>query len=158
MAELLYQGKTKEMWTTDDPEVLRAVYKDDATALDGLKHDVFQNKDYMGKTLLNERPLEPLDPDDPASNTQAPGTSPPIAAPEASTSDSWGPHLGQQFPSACKRTFYTSCSCFSNRPEYGTERGFTLVFSPLGAELVLGGACFGEAVIHVLTCRDAPWR
>ena len=44
MAELLYQGKTKEMWTTDDPEVLRAVYKDDATALDGLKHDVFQNK------------------------------------------------------------------------------------------------------------------
>ena len=62
------------------------------------------------------------------------------------------------FPSASKRTFYTSCSCFSNRPEYGTERGFTLVFSPLGAELVLGGACFGEAVIHVLTCRDAPWR
>ena len=44
MAELLYRGKTKEMWTTDDPEVLRAVYKDDATALDGLKHDVCQNK------------------------------------------------------------------------------------------------------------------
>ena len=39
-----------------------------------LEDDVFQNKDYMGKTLLNERPLEPLDPDDPASNTQAPGS------------------------------------------------------------------------------------
>lgn len=44
MAELLYKGKTKEMWTTDDPEVLRAVYTDNATALDGLKHDTFKEK------------------------------------------------------------------------------------------------------------------
>ena len=32
------------MWSTDDPNVLRAVFKDDTTALDGLKHDVFKNK------------------------------------------------------------------------------------------------------------------
>ena len=44
MAELLYSGKTKDMWSTDDPNVLRAVFKDDTTALDGLKHDVFKNK------------------------------------------------------------------------------------------------------------------
>ena len=54
MAELLYQGKTKEMWTTDDPEVLRAVYKDDATALDGLKHDVFQNKGELDAEIFDE--------------------------------------------------------------------------------------------------------
>ncbi|MCQ4949992.1 hypothetical protein [Bittarella massiliensis (ex Durand et al. 2017)] len=39
-----------------------------------LEDDVLANRDYVGATLLNERPLEPLDPDDPASNTQAPGS------------------------------------------------------------------------------------
>lgn len=52
------------------------------------------------------------------------------------------------FPSASKRTLCASCSCFSNRSEYGTEPRFTLVFSPLGAEPVLG-----EAVIHILTYK-----
>ncbi|ERI99733.1 MULTISPECIES: hypothetical protein [Eubacteriales] len=39
-----------------------------------LEDDVLANRDYIGTTLLNERPLEPLDPDDPASNTQVPGS------------------------------------------------------------------------------------
>lgn len=51
MAKLLYKGKTKEMWTTDDPEVLRAVYTDNTTALDGLKHDVFQNKGELNNEI-----------------------------------------------------------------------------------------------------------
>ena len=35
MEKLLYTGKAKQMWQTDDPEVLRVVYMDQATALKG---------------------------------------------------------------------------------------------------------------------------
>lgn len=44
MAKLLYQGKTKQLWSTDKSDVLRVVYKDDTTALDGEKHDQFAQK------------------------------------------------------------------------------------------------------------------
>ena len=37
MAKLIYEGKAKQMWSTDDPEVLRVVYMDQATALNGKK-------------------------------------------------------------------------------------------------------------------------
>ncbi len=35
--ELLYEGKAKKVFTTEDPNVLLVSYKDAATALDGLK-------------------------------------------------------------------------------------------------------------------------
>ena len=39
MEKLLYTGKAKQMWQTDDPEVLRVVYMDQATALNGKKKE-----------------------------------------------------------------------------------------------------------------------
>lgn len=35
MEKLLYTGKAKQMWQTEDPAVLRVVYLDQATALNG---------------------------------------------------------------------------------------------------------------------------
>ena len=35
MSELIYTGKAKQMWTTEDEDVLRVVYMDQATALNG---------------------------------------------------------------------------------------------------------------------------
>ena len=35
--ELMYEGKAKKVFTTDDPEVLIVDYKDDATAFNGQK-------------------------------------------------------------------------------------------------------------------------
>ncbi len=35
MAKLLYEGKAKKVFTTEDPDVLIVSYKDDATAFDG---------------------------------------------------------------------------------------------------------------------------
>ena len=39
MGEVIYTGKAKQMWSTDDPEVLRVVYMDQATALKNKKKD-----------------------------------------------------------------------------------------------------------------------
>ena len=36
-AEQLYEGKAKKVYATDDPALVIVSYKDDATALDGLK-------------------------------------------------------------------------------------------------------------------------
>lgn len=44
MEKLLYTGKAKQMWQTDDPAVLRVVYLDQATALNGKKKDHFAGK------------------------------------------------------------------------------------------------------------------
>ncbi len=44
MEKLLYTGKAKQMWQTDDPEVLRVVYMDQATALNGKKKEHFAGK------------------------------------------------------------------------------------------------------------------
>ncbi|MDO4903155.1 MAG: phosphoribosylaminoimidazolesuccinocarboxamide synthase [Limosilactobacillus sp.] len=44
MEKLLYTGKAKQMWQTDDPEVLRVVYMDQATALNGKEKDHFAGK------------------------------------------------------------------------------------------------------------------
>ncbi len=44
MGELIYAGKAKQMWTTDDDQVLRVVYMDQATALNGKKKDQIKGK------------------------------------------------------------------------------------------------------------------
>ncbi|NLD07036.1 MAG: phosphoribosylaminoimidazolesuccinocarboxamide synthase, partial [Lactobacillus sp.] len=44
MEKLLYTGKAKQMWQTEDPAVLRVVYLDQATALNGKKKDHFTGK------------------------------------------------------------------------------------------------------------------
>ncbi|HEY9575047.1 MAG TPA: phosphoribosylaminoimidazolesuccinocarboxamide synthase, partial [Lachnospiraceae bacterium] len=35
--ELMYEGKAKKVWTTDDKDVVIVDYKDDATAFNGEK-------------------------------------------------------------------------------------------------------------------------
>ncbi|MBN6049427.1 phosphoribosylaminoimidazolesuccinocarboxamide synthase [Lactobacillus helveticus] len=44
MDKLLYTGKVKQMWSTNEPEVLRVVYTDQATAGNGEKKDNFKDK------------------------------------------------------------------------------------------------------------------
>ncbi len=46
----LYEGKAKKVYATDDPEVVIVSYKDDATALDGLKKGTI-----VGKGVVNNR-------------------------------------------------------------------------------------------------------
>ncbi len=46
----LYEGKAKKVFATDDPELFIVDYKDDATALDGLKKGTI-----MGKGVINNR-------------------------------------------------------------------------------------------------------
>ena len=48
--ELLYEGKAKKVYTTDDPDVLIVDYKDDATAFNGLKKGTI-----VGKGVVNNR-------------------------------------------------------------------------------------------------------
>lgn len=48
--ELLYEGKAKKVYTTDDPDVLIVDYKDDATAFNGLKKGTI-----VGKGAINNR-------------------------------------------------------------------------------------------------------
>ena len=56
----LYEGKAKKLYTTDDPEVLRMEFKDDATAFNAQKKAQFENKGKMNKaiTLLMYQMLE----------------------------------------------------------------------------------------------------
>lgn len=57
--EPVYEGKAKRMWATDDPQVLRMEFKDDATAFNALKKAKFENKGRLNKaiTLLVYRML-----------------------------------------------------------------------------------------------------
>lgn len=48
--DLLYEGKAKKVYTTEDPDVLIVDYKDDATALNGLKKGTI-----VGKGAINNR-------------------------------------------------------------------------------------------------------
>ncbi len=48
--ELLYEGKAKKVFTTEDPNVLIVDYKDDATAFDGMKKGTI-----VGKGAINNR-------------------------------------------------------------------------------------------------------
>ena len=42
--DLLYEGKAKKVYTTEDPDVLIVDYKDDATAFNGLKKGTIVGK------------------------------------------------------------------------------------------------------------------
>ena len=47
---MLYEGKAKKVYTTEDPDVLIVSYKDDATAFNGLKKGTI-----VGKGAINNR-------------------------------------------------------------------------------------------------------
>ena len=47
---LLYTGKSKAIYATDDPELVIIHYNDDATAGNGAKHEIIE-----GKGILNNR-------------------------------------------------------------------------------------------------------
>jgi len=56
----LYEGKAKRLYATEDPNVLRMEYKDDATAFNAEKKAQFENKGKLNKaiTLLIYKMLE----------------------------------------------------------------------------------------------------
>lgn len=51
--ELLYEGKAKRVFTTDDPNVLMVDYKDDATAFNGLKKGSISGKGEINNRVTN---------------------------------------------------------------------------------------------------------
>ena len=51
--ELLYEGKAKKVFATDDPEVLIVSYKDDATAFDGQKKGSITGKGSINNRMSN---------------------------------------------------------------------------------------------------------
>ena len=51
--ELLYEGKAKKVYTTEDPDVLIVDYKDDATAFNGLKKGTIQGKGVVNNRMTN---------------------------------------------------------------------------------------------------------
>ena len=51
MVHQIYAGKAKEMWTTEDENVLRVVYLDQATALKGKKKDQIDDKGKTNKAI-----------------------------------------------------------------------------------------------------------
>ncbi len=52
--DLLYEGKAKKVFTTDDPDVLMVSYKDDATAFNGKKKGTIENKGAMNNRISNK--------------------------------------------------------------------------------------------------------
>lgn len=42
--ELLYEGKAKQIYATDDPNIVQMYYKDEATAFDGTKKGIIKDK------------------------------------------------------------------------------------------------------------------
>lgn len=51
--ELLYEGKAKKVFATDDPEILYVSYKDDATAFNGLKKGTISGKGAINNRVTN---------------------------------------------------------------------------------------------------------
>ena len=51
--ELLYEGKAKKVYTTEDPEVYIVAYKDDATAFNGLKKGTIVGKGVVNNEMSN---------------------------------------------------------------------------------------------------------
>lgn len=51
--ELLYEGKAKKVFLTDDPELLIVSYKDDATAFNGLKKGTIAGKGVINNKMSN---------------------------------------------------------------------------------------------------------
>jgi phosphoribosylaminoimidazole-succinocarboxamide synthase len=50
---LLYEGKAKKVWNTDDADVLVVDYKDDATAFNGLKKGTIEGKGSINNRVSN---------------------------------------------------------------------------------------------------------
>lgn len=51
MSTMLYEGKAKRIYSTDQENVLRVAYKDDATAFNGEKHAVLTGKGHLNNTI-----------------------------------------------------------------------------------------------------------
>ena len=51
--ELLYEGKAKKVYATDDPNVVIVSYKDDATAFNGLKKGTITGKGAINNRMTN---------------------------------------------------------------------------------------------------------
>ena len=51
--ELLYEGKAKKVFRTEDPEILIVDYKDDATAFNGLKKGTIKGKGAINNRMTN---------------------------------------------------------------------------------------------------------
>ena len=51
--ELLYEGKAKKVYATEDPELLIVSYKDDATAFNGLKKGTIPGKGVINNQMSN---------------------------------------------------------------------------------------------------------
>ncbi|MCI9157962.1 MAG: phosphoribosylaminoimidazolesuccinocarboxamide synthase [Lawsonibacter sp.] len=51
--ELLYEGKAKQVYATQDPGLLIVAYKDDATAFDGRKRGTIQGKGAINNRMTN---------------------------------------------------------------------------------------------------------
>ena len=51
--ELLYEGKAKKVYTTENPDVLIVDYKDDATAFNGVKKGTIVGKGVVNKRMTN---------------------------------------------------------------------------------------------------------
>ena len=49
--ELLYEGKAKKLFITEDPQILRVEYKDDATAFNGKKYDRLRDKGRLNNAI-----------------------------------------------------------------------------------------------------------
>ena len=49
--ELLYEGKAKKLFITEDPQILRVKYKDDATAFNGKKFDRLRDKGRLNNAI-----------------------------------------------------------------------------------------------------------
>ena len=49
--KLLYEGKAKKLFTTEDPELLLVEYKDDATAFNGKKFDRLEGKGQLNNAI-----------------------------------------------------------------------------------------------------------
>ena len=51
--ELIYEGKAKKVFATDNPDVLLVSYKDDATAFNGLKKGTISGKGAINNRVTN---------------------------------------------------------------------------------------------------------
>jgi len=49
--EPLYEGKAKRLWTTENPDVLRMEFKNDATAFNGEKKSSFEDKGRLNNAI-----------------------------------------------------------------------------------------------------------
>ena len=52
-SEMLYEGKAKKVYTTEDPELYIVDYKDDATAFNGLKKGTISGKGVINNRVTN---------------------------------------------------------------------------------------------------------